>query len=109
MEGKFVDTTAVPQMFLSHIGGYGGMNTPMMNNIKNFTLNFGSDKAEVRAAHGDEGPQVHLYVDASKMINGPTNIDFKTYPMVMLTPFAVNIANNYSYMITVDHVHNHSH
>lgn len=109
MEGKFVDTTAVPQMFLYHIGGYGGMNTPMMNNIKNFTLNFGSDKAEVRAAHGDEGPQVHLYVDASKMINGPTNIDFKTYPMVMLTPFAVNIANNYSYMITVDHVHNHSH
>ncbi len=112
MEGRFDDTTdtiVTPQMFQYHIGGYGGMNNPMMNNIKNITLNFGDDKAEVRASHGDEGPQVHLYVDASKMLNGPTNIDFKTHPIVMLTPFAVNMANNYSYMFSVDHVHNHSH
>ena len=97
MEGRFDDTTdsiVTPQMFQYHIGGFGGMNNPMMNNIKNITLNFGDEKAEVRASHGDEGPQVHLYVDASKMLNGPTNIDFKTHSIVMLTPFAVNMANN---------------
>lgn len=112
LEGRFDDsndTIATPMMYQYHIGGFGGMNTPMMNNIKTIALNFGTEKAEVRAAHGVEGPQVHLYVDASKVINGPTNIDFKTYPIVMLTPFAVNIANNYSYMFSVDHVHNHSH
>lgn len=112
MEGRFddaTDTIVTPQMFQYHIGGFGGMNNPMMNNIKNITLNFGDEKAEVRASHGDEGPQVHLYVDASKMLNGATNIDFKTHPIVMLTPFAVNMANNYSYMFSVDHVHNHSH
>lgn len=112
MEGRFDDTTdtiVTPQMFQYHIGGFGGMNNPMMNNIKNITLNFGDDKAEVRASHGEEGPQVHLYVDASKMLNGTTNIDFKTHSIVMLTPYAVNLANNYSYMFSVDHVHNHSH
>ncbi|MFN5705389.1 MAG: MbnP family protein [bacterium] len=113
MEGRFDDTTdsiITPQMFQYHIGGFGGMNTPMMNNIKNITLNFGDEKAEVRASHGDEGPQVHLYVDASKMLNGTTNIDFKTHSIVMLTPFAVNMANNYSKMFSVDHVHNsHTH
>lgn len=112
LEGRFDDTTdtiSTPQMYQYHIGGFGGMNTPMMNNIKNIALNFGTDKAEVRASHGVDGPQVHLYVDASKVINGTTNIDFKTYPIVMLTPFAMNIANNYSYMFKVDHVHNHSH
>ncbi len=113
MEGRFDDTTdaiITPQMFQYHIGGFGGMNNPMMNNIKNITLNFGDEKAEVRASHGDDGPQVHLYVDASKMLNGATNIDFKTHPIVMLTPFAVNMANNYSNMFSVDHVHNsHTH
>lgn len=112
MEGKFDDTTdtiSTPQMFQYHIGGFGGMNNPMMNNIKNIALSFGVESAEVRVAHGTDGPQVHLYVDASKMLNGSTNIDFKTHPIVMLTPFAINMANNYSYMFSVDHVHNHTH
>lgn len=112
LEGRFDDTTdsiITPQMFQYHIGGFGGMNNRMMNNIKNISLNFAEEKAEVRASYGLEGPQVHLYVDASKMLNGPTNIDFKTHSIVMLTPFAVNMANNYSYMFSLDHVHNHEH
>ena len=113
MEGRFDDPTDsvfTPYMFQYHIGGFGGMNNPMMNNIKKISLSLVDESAEVRASHGVDGPQIHLYVDASKMLTGPTNIDFNTHSIVMLTPFAVNMANNYSYMFSVDHVHNnHSH
>lgn len=114
MEGKFDDandTILTNSNFTYHIGGYGGgMNTPTINNIKKVYLSFAdAGYAEIREEHGDDEPLVHLYVDVLKVLNGPTNIDFKQYPVVMLAPFSVNIANNYSYMFSVDHVHNYHH
>ncbi len=113
MEGKYddpTDTISTTSNYFYHIGGFGNLNSPAINNIKKITLSFAeAGKAEVRAEHGTEGPKVHLYVDALKVLNGPSNVDFKVYPGVMLAPFSVNIANNYSYMFSVDHVHNHEH
>lgn len=112
MEGKYNDPTdTVVEMspFTYHIGGFGGYTTPTINNIKTTTLNFGDENAEVRAAHGSEGPQVHMYVDAGKVLQGGTNIDFKDKSMVMFDVYSVNIANNYAGMFSVGHVHNHEH
>lgn len=105
MEGTFLDTGN----YIYHIGGYGGFSAPTINNVKTVLLNFPEEKAEVRAKHGTEGPTVHLYVDASKVISGSTNINFSTHPVVMFSPFSVNIANNYVNMFSLDHVHNHEH
>ncbi len=114
MEGQYndpTDTVVAMSPFTYHIGGYGGYDpaSPTINNIKTITLGFGDDKAEVREAHGDEGPQVHMYVDAGKVLQGSTNINFSTNSMVMFSPFSVNIANNYASMFSVGHVHNHEH
>lgn len=105
MEGSFLDTGN----YIYHIGGYGGFSAPTINNVKTVSLNFPDEKAEVRAAHGAEGPMVHLFVDAAKVISGTTNVNFSTNPVVMFSPFSTNIANNYATMFSVDHIHNHEH
>jgi hypothetical protein len=112
MEGTYDDPndsvfTRSPLTY--HIGGYGGYTSPTINNIKNVSLAFGSESAQVRAAYGDDGVMVHLNVDASKVIDGSTKIDFNTHSFVMFTPYSVNIANNYASMFSIDHIHNHEH
>lgn len=112
MEGSFNDpndTVAANQEYTYHIGGFGGYSSPTINNIKNVSLLFGSTQAQVREEHGAEGPNVHMFVDAAKVISGSTNVNFSENPMVMFSPYSVNIANNYAGMFSVDHVHNHEH
>ena len=104
MEGMY-DSVSTMKMFMYHIGGYGGYSSPTINNIKNVTLSFNGTNAEVRKAK-TSGPEAHLYVDALKVLNGITNVDFFANPMVMFNAYSVNIANNYSSMISVNHVHN---
>ncbi len=112
MEGSFDDPTdsiltGTPYIF--HIGGFGGYSSPTLNNIKTVSLAFGAENAEVREEHGTDGPMVHLYVDAGKLVDGATKVDYKLNSVVMFSPYSVNIANNYAGMFTVDHVHNHEH
>jgi hypothetical protein len=112
MEGKFDDPTdTIPSSsdYIFHIGGFGGYSSPTINNLKNISLAFGTENAEVRAAHGTDGPMVHMYVDAGKLVDGSTKVNFTTNAVVMFSPFSINIANNYAGMFTVDHVHNHDH
>ncbi len=112
MEGTYDDpndSVFTRSPFTYHIGGFGGYNSPTINNIKNVSLAFGTESAQVREAYGDEGAMVHLNVDASKVIDGSTKVDFNTHSFVMFTPYSINIANNYAAMFSVDHVHNHEH
>lgn len=112
MEGKYddpTDTISTLKDLTYHIGGFGGFQSPTINNIKNVSINFGDDLAEVREAHGSDGPNVHMYVDASKVISGSTNVNFSTNGFVMFSPYSVNIANNYVNMFSMGHVHNHEH
>lgn len=104
MEGNY-DSASVQRPYKYHIGGFGGYSSVTINNIKTATLSFGSKNAEVRKAK-TAGPEVHFYVDALKVLNGTTNVDFMTNPVVMFSPYSVNISKNYEGMITVDHVHN---
>jgi hypothetical protein len=105
MEGSFLDTGS----YLFHIGGYGGFSAPTINNIKTVNLSFGTERAEVREAHGDEGPAAHIYVDAKVVVDGTNKVDFVQTPVVMFSPYSTSIANNYMSMFTVDHIHNHEH
>lgn len=98
-----LDTASGTHPFFYHIGGFGGYSSPTINNIKTVALPFGSKNAEVR---NDVTPEAHIFVDAAKVLNGTTNLDFAAYPVVMFNAYSTNIANNYANMFAVDHIHN---
>jgi hypothetical protein len=87
-----------------HIGGYGGYNTPTINNLKTITLDL--------TAGGIVKPRVgrvsniHLMADISKVFTGVANIDFSANPMVMFNDFSKTIAGNYVQMFRHDHTEN---
>lgn len=97
-----LDTASNSHLFQYHIGGFGGYSSPTINNIKTVTIS-SSSNAEVRT---DVTPEAHIYVDAAKVLNGTTNIDFSANPVVMFNPYSVNIANNYANMFLIEHIHN---
>ena len=83
------------QIFRLHIGGFGGMNSRTINNIKTISLPIGSMPARVSPS---STPEVQLIADAAKVMNGPTNIRLAENSTVMFNPFSVVIANNYASM-----------
>ncbi len=99
-----LDSASNSRKYRMHIGGFGGMNSKTINNIKETTLtDTDGEVAKVRAA---TKPTFHILVDAAKILNGSTNVSLKTNATTMFNPFSVNVANNYQSMFTVDHVHN---
>jgi hypothetical protein len=106
MEGTSSFSTQTGNVIKYHIGGFGGYNSPTINNIKTVELSFGSDVAEVREEKGASGPMLHIEADVLKMFNGSTNISFAENPVVISGAFSANVANNYANMFKVDHVHN---
>lgn len=106
MEGLSPQATtdaAGNKKFRYHIGGFGGMNSKTINNIKTVTRTFGDDKATVRSSIT---PQVHIIVDVLKAFEGSSKVSIGANTTVMFAPYSVNIANNYVEMFTVHHVHN---
>lgn len=89
--------------FQYHIGGFGGYQTPGVNNLKTVTLAFPSGSATVRKSIA---PTVHLIADLSKVFSGATTIRLAETNLVHMPVAGVAIANNYRAMFTVDHVHN---
>ena len=85
-----------------HIGGFGGMSSPTINNVKTVTLDFNGVKALVRK---DAHPHAHIFVDVAKVFEGETTVKIAENATVMFNPFSVNIANNYQHMFVVDHIH----
>jgi hypothetical protein len=104
MEGQY-DSASIQKPYKYHIGGFGGYSAPTINNIKEVTLPFGATLASVRKDLAT-GPVVHLFADASKVISGTTDVDLFANPLVMFSPYSVNIANNYAGMFSVNQIHN---
>jgi hypothetical protein len=89
--------------FYYHIGGYGGYDTPMLNNIRETTIDMGSARAEVRS---NKVPQVHIHVDVQEFFKNPAGISIAEHSLVMFSDYSATIANNYVDMFKYDHVHN---
>ncbi|ULQ51283.1 MbnP family protein [Flavihumibacter fluvii] len=106
MEGTSTVLPATDNAFFYHIGGFGGYSSPTINNIKSVSLtSIAGSVAEVRKNKAD-APHVHILADALKVLNGPTPVSIAANPMVMFSPYSVNIANNYQSMFSIDHIHN---
>lgn len=107
LEGGSPASTDAQKLFRYHIGLYGGgfNNGPRtLNNTREVTLAIPNNgKAIVRR---DRKAQIHFFADALKMLNGTTNVSIAANPNVMVTPFSEKIADNYTQMFNIDHVHN---
>jgi hypothetical protein len=87
-------TNRIPYVY--HIGGFGGMNTPTVNNLKWFQFDF-----TARTFTKSKTSNFMFTADALQVLVGPNNVDFEISPTVMLTPFSARIAENYSTMINL--------
>ena len=106
MEGHSNSATSADKKFQYQIGGYGGSVTPTFNNIKSVTLTGPSgSQAEVRK-NKTTPPEIHIFADAAKVFDAITNISIATHTTVLFEPFSVNVANNYSHMFNINHIHN---
>ena len=106
MEGLSPQATADAagnKKFRYHIGGFGGMNSKTINNVKTINRTFGGEKATVRSSIT---PQLHIVVDILKAFEGSSKVSIGSNTTVMFAPYSVNIANNYVEMFQVHHVHN---
>ena len=79
-----------------HIGLFGGMNTPTVNNVKTITL--GLDKLKIS---GKNTPAVHIHTNILNMFSGTNDISIAKNTTVMVSPFSAKIADNFPGMFTV--------
>lgn len=106
LEGVSSVATSVNRKFYYHIGLFGGYNERTVNNTRVVTVPFGALTAPVSIT--GKTPEVHLLVDVLKLFNGPgTNLSIAKFVMVMGSQQekSQQIANNYSGMFTIDHIH----
>lgn len=89
--------------FYYHIGGFGGYDTPGMNNIREKTISMGSAHAAVRS---NKSPEVHLHVDVSEFFKNPATIRISEHSLVMFSDYSKTVSGNYTNMFKYDHVHN---
>jgi hypothetical protein len=94
-------SAAIPYVY--HIGGYGGLNNPTLNNIRLVHLNFGEN---LNLIANSTTAQITIKADALKVLEGSTQVDLNNTPTVMLTPYSANIANNYQNMFSITHITN---
>ncbi|UOR03795.1 hypothetical protein MUN82_12645 [Hymenobacter aerilatus] len=100
MEGNLVASSAYPaKSFLMHVGGF----TKPYNAVRTVKLTFPSSNLLVGADHS---PELHLRIDALKVLNGPQPIQLSTFRGAhMPGANAVQVANNYAAgMFLVDHI-----
>lgn len=92
-------------MFMYHVGGFGGYSSATANNTRTFDLTVpNNEAAEISKDHT---PAIHLKVDILEAFKSPSNLSVATMPVVHMPMSGAAIANNYSDMIVIDHVHNH--
>jgi hypothetical protein len=91
---------SAPIPFVYHIGGFGGYNTPTINNIRTMSLDFPNNITVSQSKKS----KVFIKTDVMKVLSGPNPIQFSKYPTVMLTPFSVKVADNYMQMFSITNV-----
>ena len=104
LEGTSPAVTTADHIFMYHSGGFGGYSTPTPNNLKTVTLDLtarGTPKVLK-----NKPANVHLMVDALKILNGSTNLSFATIPMIHSPLAGMALANNYVNMFSHDHTEN---
>lgn len=106
MEGTSPASTTQDKKIYYHVGGFGGYDSPTMNNIKTVTINAPFESSAKVRKNKDHAPAVHFFADAGKILDGTSHISIAEYSMVHFSDISAEIANNYATMFTIDHIHN---
>ena len=96
MEGIYTDFSGKNDDYTYHIGGFGN-NGSSLNNIKVITIPLGSTECEVSE---DKKLTINLIADISKVFNGKKEITIVDHPIITFSPFSIDIADNYSEMMS---------
>ena len=96
MEGIYTDFSGKNDDYTYHIGGFGN-NGSSLNNIKVITIPLGSTECEVSE---DKKLTINVIADISKVFNGKKEITIVDHPIITFSPFSIDIADNYSEMMS---------
>jgi len=102
IEGTSPQSSEMGNMFMLHIGGYGGYSSATTNNIRSVSLT----APEAMEVGEGRNPEAHIYADALQAFASPTNYSLTSGAVIMMPAMGATIANNYADMFTVNHVHN---
>jgi hypothetical protein len=99
MEGTSQQSTAKNNIFMYHIGLFGGIgNKKTLNNIRYATLDLGGESLRIK--DNKNVPLITIKTDAGKLLNGNTNVEIAKNSTVMGGPFSEKIAENYKTMFS---------
>lgn len=104
IDGTSPVSTTPGNVFMYHVGGFGGYSTPTANNLKTISLDLTT--RGVPKVKANKSTNIHLFVDVIKALNGPTNMSFATTSMIHSVPPGTLVANNYKNMFLHDHTEN---
>lgn len=104
LEGSSPASTETGNVFMYHIGGFGGYDAPTINNIRTVTLDL-SARGNPQVKNGKK-TNVHLMADIMKLFDNDTPISIAAHSSVMSGDFSAVIANNYMHMFQHDHTEN---
>lgn len=105
------DSTLNGNFWWYHIGGFGGMTSKTINNIRTLELELphetggGHDHDSVIKVRKDGDPHLHLFTDVSKIFGGTTAVKIAENPIVMFAPYSVEISKNFADVFKIDHIH----
>jgi hypothetical protein len=89
--------------FRYHIGGFGGMISKSINNIRSVSRSFNGQVATVGK---ETQTTVNIQVDAAKLFDGPTQLSIAKNTTVMSGEISGLIANNYVNMFQIGQIVN---
>jgi hypothetical protein len=104
LEGTSPASTQVGNVFQYHIGLFGGMTSPTINNTRTVTLDL-TARGTANVKKGKD-TDVHLMADILKLFSGSSNLSIAAVSAVHGEANSAAIANNYAAMFTHDHTHN---
>lgn len=86
-----------------HIGGFGGYNSPAINNIKNIHLDLPGAVLEVKE---NSKASIFIKADVLKIFNGTSPLNIAAHYSIMFDTFSTVVADNYASMFSVASVEN---
>lgn len=88
--------------FAYEIKGFGGWTTKTANNIKSISVPFTGTTATVTTS---KSPAAHLLVNTLKIFDGVTKVSIAGLPQAITPELTAPLANNYTAMFSLDHIH----
>lgn len=104
LEGTSPASTSAGGNFMYHIGGFGGYQTPTINNLRTITLDLAA-RGIPQVKSGKE-TNIHLMVDLLKVFTGTANVSIAAHPISMFDDYSATIVSNYTAMFRHDHTEN---